>query len=46
MAVSHVAKQILWMYSEIEEVRYPQEKPGILYNNNLGAVSLTKKNQT
>jgi hypothetical protein len=42
MAVSRGAKQILWMYSEMEEVGYPQEKPGILYNDNSGAVALTK----
>ena len=42
MAVSHAAKQILWMYSEMEEVRYPQEKPGLLYNDNLGAIALMK----
>jgi hypothetical protein len=42
MAVSCTAKQILWMYSEMEEVGYPQEKPGILYNNNSKAVALTK----
>lgn len=42
MAVSCAAKQILWMYSEMEEVGYPQEKPGILYNDNSGAVALTK----
>jgi hypothetical protein len=42
MAISHAIKQILWMYSEMEEVGYPQEKPGILYNNNTGAVALTK----
>ena len=42
MAVSQAAKQILWMYSEMEEVRYTQEKPGILYNDNSGAVALTK----
>ena len=42
MAVSHAAKQILWMYLEMDEVRYPQKKTGILYNNNLGAVVLTK----
>ena len=42
MAVSCAAKQILWMYLEMEEVGYPEEKPGILYNDNLGAVALTK----
>ena len=42
MAVSHAAKQILWMYSEMDEVGYPQKKPGILYNDNSGAVVLTK----
>jgi hypothetical protein len=42
MAVSRAAKQVLWMYSEMEEVGYPQEKPGILYNDNSGAVALTK----
>ena len=42
MSVSRVAEQILWMFSEMEEVGYPQEKPGILYNDNSGAVALTK----
>ena len=42
MAVSHAAKQILWMYSQMEEVGYTQEKPGVLYNDNLGAIALTK----
>ena len=42
MAVSRAAKQILWMYSEMEEVGYPQEKPGLLYNDNSGAIALTK----
>jgi hypothetical protein len=42
MAVSQAAKQILWMFSEMEEVGYAEEKPGVLYNNNSGAVALTK----
>ena len=42
MAVSRAAKQILWMYLEMEEVGYLQEKPGILYNDNSGAIALTK----
>jgi hypothetical protein len=42
MAVSRAAKQILWMFSEMEEVGYAQEKPGVLYNDNSGAVALTK----
>jgi hypothetical protein len=42
MAVSHAAKQILWMFSEMEEVGYAQGKPGVLYNDNAGAVALTK----
>ena len=39
MAVSQAAKQILWMFSEMEEVGYAQEKPGVLYNDNSGAVA-------
>ena len=39
MTVSCAAKQ---MFSEMEEVGYAQEKPGVLYNNNSGAVVLTK----
>ena len=42
MAVSCAAKQILWMFSEMGEVGYPQDKPGILYNDNSGAVALTR----
>ena len=39
MAILCATKQILWMYSEMEEVGYPQEKP---YNDNTGVVTLTK----
>ena len=42
MAVLCAAKQILWMYSEMEEVWYTQEKPEVLYNDNSGAVASTK----
>ena len=42
MAVSCATKQILWMYLEMEKVGYAQEKPGILYNDNSGAIALTK----
>ena len=42
MVVSRAAKQIMWMYVEMDKVGYPQEKPGILYNDNSGMVALTK----
>jgi hypothetical protein len=42
MAVSRAAKQILWMFSEMEEVGYAQAKLGISYNDNSGAVALTR----
>ena len=42
IAVSQATKQILWMFSEMEEVGYAQEKLGVLYNNNSGTVTLTK----
>ena len=42
MATSRAAKQIEFMYSSMDEVGYPQHRPAILYNNNAGAVSLSK----
>ena len=42
MAVSRGAKQSKWMFSGMDKVGYPQAKPGILYNDNAGAISLTK----
>ena len=42
MATSRAAKQMEFMYSSMDEVGYPQPRPAILYNNNAGAVSLTK----
>ena len=42
LIVSQAAKQILWMFSEMEEVGYAQEKLGVLYNDNSGTVALTK----
>jgi hypothetical protein len=42
MAVARGAKQLLWMFAEMGEVGFPQEKPGVLYNDNSGAVALTR----
>ena len=42
MALTRAMKQILWMYSAIDEVGYPQPCPAILWNNNAGAVLLSK----
>ena len=42
MALTRVMKQILWMYTAMDEVGYPQPKPAILYNDNSGAVLLTQ----
>ena len=43
MALTRAMKQILWMYAAMDEVGYPQPKPAILYNDNLGAVVLMQK---
>jgi len=42
MALTRAMKQILWMYSAMDEVGFPQPHPMILWNDNAGAVSLTK----
>ena len=42
MATSWAVKQMEFMYSSMDEVGYPQPQPAILYNDNAGAVSLTK----
>ena len=42
MALTRAMKQILWMYAAMDEVGYPQSKPTILYNDNLGAILLTQ----
>lgn len=42
MATSRAAKQMEFMYSSMDEVSYPQPQRAILYNDNAGAVSLTK----
>ena len=42
MALTRAMKQILWMYAVMDEVGYLQPKPAILYNNNSGAILLTK----
>ena len=42
MSLARSAKQIKWMYSGMDKVCYPQPRPAVLYNNNNGAVSLTK----
>jgi hypothetical protein len=42
IATSRAAKQMEFMYSSMDEVGYPQPRPALLYNDNAGAVSLTK----
>jgi hypothetical protein len=42
MSLARSAKQIKWMYSGMDEVGFPQPRPAVLYNDNNGAVSLTK----
>jgi hypothetical protein len=40
VAITRGAKQAVWMYSFMEELHMPQEKPAILYCDNMGAASL------
>jgi hypothetical protein len=42
MALTRAMKQILWMHSAMDEIGYPQTKPATLWNDNAGAVALTK----
>jgi hypothetical protein len=42
MALTQAAQQILWMYSAMFEVGFPQLKPARLYGDNVGAIALTK----
>ena len=46
MALTRVIKRFLWMYAAMDEVGYPQPKPAILYNDNSGAVLLTRNTKT
>jgi len=42
MALTQAAQQILWMYSAMSKVGFPQPKPACLYGDNMGAVALTR----
>ena len=42
MAITRAAQQILWMYSVMSEVGFPQPRPALLYRDNAGAITLTK----
>jgi hypothetical protein len=42
MALTRAAQQVLWMYSAMSEVGFPQLKPAQLYGDNAGAIALTK----
>ena len=42
MATSQAAKKMEFMYSAMDKISYPQPRPAMLYNDNAGAVSLTK----
>jgi hypothetical protein len=42
VAQTHSAKQAMWMYSFLEELRMPQERPAILYGDNMGAAALAR----
>lgn len=42
MALTWGARQILWMYSSMSEVGFPQQLPAQLFGDNTGAISLSK----
>jgi hypothetical protein len=42
MTLTRAAQQILWIYSAMSEVGFPQLKPAWLYRDNVGAITLTK----
>jgi hypothetical protein len=40
IALTRAAKQAIWMYSFLGELRMPQERPAVLHCDNMGAVAL------
>ncbi|KAF7345159.1 Retrovirus-related Pol polyprotein from transposon TNT 1-94 [Mycena sanguinolenta] len=42
IALTRSAKQAMWMYSFLDELQMPQERPAILYGDNMGAAALAK----
>jgi hypothetical protein len=42
MAMACAARQILWTYSAMSKVSFPQPKPACLIGNNTGAITLMK----
>jgi hypothetical protein len=42
VALMRSSKQAMWMYSFLEELHMPQERPALLYGDNLGAAALAR----
>jgi hypothetical protein len=40
IALTRGAKQAMWMYSFLGELRMPQERPAVLHCNNMGAAAI------
>jgi hypothetical protein len=42
VAITRSSKQAMWIYSFLEELRMPQDRPAVLYGDNLGAAALAR----
>jgi hypothetical protein len=42
VAMTRSSKQAMWMYSFLDELRMPQERPALLYGHNMGAAALAQ----
>jgi hypothetical protein len=42
VALTRSSKQAMWMYSFLEELHMPQERPAVLYGDNMGAAALAR----
>jgi len=42
VALTRSSKQAMWMYSFLDELRMPQERPAILYGDNMGSAALAR----
>ena len=42
VALTRSSKQAMWMYSFLDELHMPQERPALLYGDNLGAAALAR----
>jgi hypothetical protein len=42
VALTRSSKQATWMYSFLDELRMPQERPALLYGDNMGAAALAR----